>query len=181
MDTWALGPDDGELTIRTTVAGRAARMGHRLTIVLNTWSATVDWQDDQPSAVHLTVEVDSLRIDSGEGGVTPLTGAEKTVARNNALKTLGAAKFPTIEFHSDTITATDGGYRLQGPVTIHGVGKPVDVAVAVTRTDTTWQIDGEATVDQTDFGVKPFSMMMGSMKVADQVTVALSAQAAAAK
>ena len=175
MDTWSLGPDDGTLTIRTGVAGRAARMGHRLTLILRTWSATVEWTEGEPSAVHLSAQVDSLEVDSGEGGVTPLTGPEKAVARTNALKTLGASSFPSIEFRAEEITTETGGYRLRGPVTIHGTTRPAEVTVAVSPGETGQRIDAEATVAQTDYGVKPFSMMMGTMKVADAVTVALSA------
>lgn len=175
METWSLGPEDGTLTLRTGVAGRAARMGHRLTLAPQSWSATVDWVDDRPAAVRLTVDVDSLQVESGEGGVTPLTGAEKAVARGNALKTLGGSTFPTVEFRADSVTPDDDGYRLAGTVTIHGSTQPIELAVTVTRVDAAWQIDGEAIVEQTAFGIKPFSMMMGAMKVADAVTVTLSA------
>lgn len=175
MSTWSLGPDVGTLTVHTGVAGRAARMGHRLTLVLQSWSASVEWADHRPSTVRLTADLDSLRVDSGEGGVTPLTGAEKGVARGNALKTLNASTFPTVEFHTETVTPDDDGYRLQGPVTIHGTTRPVDAVVTLTHRDDEWQIEGQATVAQTAFGIKPFSMMMGAMKVADEVTIALSA------
>jgi polyisoprenoid-binding protein YceI len=39
----------------------------------------------------------------------------------------------------------------------------------------TWQLSCEADVRQTDFGVKPYSMLMGAMKVVDTVTVAFTA------
>jgi polyisoprenoid-binding protein YceI len=34
----------------------------------------------------------------------------------------------------------------------------------------------EAAVRQSDFGIKPYSMLMGSMKVVDTVTVSFSAE-----
>jgi len=34
-----VGPADGSLTLRTGVAGSAARMGHSLVIVVDDWSA----------------------------------------------------------------------------------------------------------------------------------------------
>lgn len=176
-DSWTLGPDDGELTVRTGVAGRAARMGHRLTIVMQSWRGTVDWSAGEPTAVRLHVDVDSLQIVSGEGGVTPLAGPEKSVARGNALKSLDAKRFPAIEFASDTVTTVKGGYLLSGQVEIHGVSQDIEVTVVVGEDGGQWQINSETTVSQSAFGVRPYSLMMGAMKVADEVTVSFSARA----
>lgn len=178
-ETWTLTNADGELTVKTGVAGRAARMGHRLTLRMDSWRIEVTWQGKTPVAAVLTVNVDSLQVVSGEGGMTPLSGPEKGVARGNGLKTLDAKKFPTIEYRPDSIESTDDGYRLSGPLTIHGVSKPTTVDVAVTRDGGTWQLTCAAEVRQTDFKIKPYSMMMGTMKVDDPVTVALDARVAA--
>ena len=54
---WTLDAADGELTVRTAVAGRAARMGHRLTLAMTRWQATVNWVDGEPNTAELVVEV----------------------------------------------------------------------------------------------------------------------------
>jgi polyisoprenoid-binding protein YceI len=56
---WGLDGSDGELLIRTGVAGRAAQLGHRLTIAMRRWRATVQWNGDSPVSADLTVDVDS--------------------------------------------------------------------------------------------------------------------------
>ncbi|WP_099022445.1 YceI family protein [Mycolicibacterium palauense] len=179
VDTgWGLDASDGELTVHTGVDGRAARMGHRLTIRMQTWRIAVDWNGDVPVSGQLVVDVDSLQVLSGEGGVTPLSGPEKGIARSNALKTLGAEKFPTIEFSAETIAARPGGYRLSGPLRIHGVSRAIEVDLDVDQDGeggSQWQMSTSATVSQRDFGIKPYSMMMGTMKVADEVTVRFAA------
>ena len=38
-----------------------------------------------------------------------------------------------------------------------------------------WRMSTDAQVRQSEFGVKPYSLFMGSMKVADEVTVAFTA------
>ena len=163
----------GELTLTTGVTGRAAKMGHRLTIVMESWRIDIDWQDQTPVSAALVVDVDSLQVVAGQGGLTPLTSPEKAVARGNALKTLDAKKFPTIAFHAETITAVEGGYRLSGPLTIHGVSRPTEVDVTVDGR----RLSCTAEVSQQDFKIKPYSMALGSMKVADVVAVAFSAEA----
>lgn len=63
-----LDASDGDLRIRTDVTGPAARMGHHLTILVATWHASVGWDGDEPVAVELTADVDSLQIERGDGG-----------------------------------------------------------------------------------------------------------------
>jgi polyisoprenoid-binding protein YceI len=81
---------DGQLLVHTGVTGRAARMGHRLTIAMNSWRATVRWSSGEPAEAELTVEVDSLRVLDGEGGLKALSGPEKVLSRSNALRVLDA-------------------------------------------------------------------------------------------
>lgn len=173
--SWSLDPSCGELDILTGVAGPAAKMGHRLTIVLRSWQADAQWRGGRPVAANLTVALDSLEVVSGEGGVTPLTGPEKSVARMNALKSLDAKKFPQILFSADQIEQTADGYRLAGTLEIHGKSRPQTVDLAVEDHGEQWALTTRVPLTQTAFGLKPFSLMMGTLKVADEVTVVFSA------
>lgn len=172
---WSLTGNDGELHIRTGVAGRAAKMGHRLTIGMQSWQAGTHWEGGKPVSAELTVDVDSLEVLAGEGGLTPLAGPEKAVARSNALKSLDAKKFPQIRFTADDISATDDGYLLNGSVEIHGTSRPQSVEVRLDDSDGKVALSAQVQLKQTDFGIKPFSLMMGSLKVADEVTLEFSA------
>ncbi|WP_299572191.1 YceI family protein [uncultured Williamsia sp.] len=174
--SWTLTPsDDATLEIRTGVTGKAATMGHRLTIEVSRWHAVVEWDGGQPTAVELTADLDSIDVVHGEGGITPLLAPEKMVARSNALKTLDAKRFPTVTFRSDTIDATDTGRRLTGTLEIHGVTHDHVVDLAVTTEDERHHLSMESVVRQSDFGIKPYSQLLGAMKVVDEVTVAFSA------
>ncbi|CAJ1503652.1 YceI family protein [[Mycobacterium] holstebronense] len=173
---WQLDASHGQLLVRTDVAGRAAKMGHRLTIVMERWEATVSRSGDRPTAVELAVEVDSLRVLQGEGGMTPLTAPEKTLIRGNALKCLDSRKHRLIRFSSSAIEPTDDGYRLSGELEIHGRRKPHVVELRVTNAggSDSWQLSGDSRVLHSDFGVRRYSMLVGAMQVADEVTVSFS-------
>jgi len=173
--SWSLTAADGELQIRTGVAGPAAKMGHRLTIGMQSWQAGVRWARGEPTGVELTVDVDSLDVLSGEGGLTPLAGPEKGVARSNALKSLDAKKFPQIHFTADGVDKTADGYRFTGTVEIHGTSRPQSVDVTVDDRGDALALSARVQLRQSDFGVKPYSLMMGALKVADEVTVDFSA------
>ncbi|HET6733814.1 YceI family protein [Mycobacterium sp.] len=172
---WSLDAADGELLVRTGVTGRAAKMGHRLTITMNSWHATVQWADGQPIAAELTVDVDSLQVSAGEGGLMALSAPEKALARSHALKALDAGRFPRIRFSANRIEQTGDGYRLRGTLEIHGKSRRHEVDLRVKDLGDGWHMSCEAEVRQTEFGVKPYSMLMGAMKVVDTVTVAFTA------
>ncbi len=163
---------DGSLQVLTGVDGVAARMGHRLTLTVQRWQAEVGFDGDQPTRVTLTADIDSLIVVSGEGGVTPLTAPERLIARSNALKSLQTKRFPAITFDAETVEPSSDGYRLSGTLEIHGTRREHVVDVAVTD-----RISGRSQVRQTDFGIKPYSLMMGSLRVADAVTVVFEASA----
>ena len=166
----------GGLDAVTGVAGRAAKMGHRLTIGMQSWQATVHWAGADPTGVELTVDVGSLEVLGGEGGLTPLAGPEKGVARSNALKSLDAKKFPQIRFTSQDVAKTADGYRLTGTVEIHGTSRPQAVDVKVADEGDALALSARVSVTQSDFGVKPYSLMMGTLKVADEVTIDFAAK-----
>ena len=173
--SWSLDASDGELLILTGVAGPAAKTGHRLTIAMQSWQASVDWRDKQPASVELTVAVDSLEVLKGEGGVTPLLGPELGIVRSNALKSLDAKKFPQIRFTTTDITEAPGGYRLAGTVEIHGKTRSQVVDLTVRDRGENWEMSARIPVTQSEFGVKPYSLLMGAVKVADVVTIEFSA------
>lgn len=175
---WTLDASDGELLVRTGVTGRAAKMGHRLTIAMQRWQATVQWTEGEPARVALTVDVDSLEVLHGEGGVKALSGPEKALVRSNALKSLDAARFPEISFDADIIEKVPDGYRLTGTLRIHGKTRDQVIDLRTADLGNAWQLSTEAVVRQSDFGVKPYSLLMGSLKVADAVTVSFRGQRA---
>lgn len=169
MTQWNLGPDTGELLLRTGVTGSASRMGHRLTIAMRSWHATVEWDGEVPSSVEVTVDLDSLDVLRGEGGMTPLSGAEKVLIRSNALKTLRAKKSPHAVFRSTTIERSGSVVRIPGVLELAGHSGEQNVEVEVSDNSAL----GTAQVRHSDFGIKPYSMLMGAMKVADEVAVSL--------
>ena len=153
-------------------------MGHRLTLAMRQWHATTQWDADEPVAAELTVEVGSLAVIRGEGGVTPLTGPEKILVRSNASRSLNVKKYPRITFTTNDIEKTDIGYRLTGSLTIHDTSRSQVVDLRVDDQGANWWLSSETTIRQSDFGIKPYSQLLGSLRVADDVIVAFTAKRA---
>ncbi|OBG67539.1 MULTISPECIES: YceI family protein [unclassified Mycobacterium] len=174
-DEWRLDASDGELLLATGVRGRAARMGHRLTIAMTRWHATVSWAGSEPAAVELVVETDSLEVLRGEGGVKGLSAPEKALVRSNALKSLDASRFPEIRFVARAVDKTGDGYRLSGELTVRGKTRDHVIELRTEDLGDAWRMSTESTVRQTDYGVKPYSLLMGSLQVADDVALSFTA------
>ncbi|SOX54208.1 YceI family protein, partial [Mycobacterium ahvazicum] len=174
-DLWTLDAADGELQLRTGVKGRAARMGHRLTIEMTRWRATVRWTGADPVAAELVVETDSFEVIGSRGGVKGLSGPEKALVRSNALSSLGADRFPEIRFGADVIEQSERGYLLTGTLEIRGNRHEHVIDLHTEDLGESWRISAESTVRQSDFGIKPYSLLMGSVQVADEVTLTFTA------
>ncbi|WP_042938202.1 YceI family protein [Rhodococcus sp. AW25M09] len=169
-DTWTLDASDGgRLAIETGVTGKAAKMGHRLTIVIESWTASVQRSSGTPVGVELTADLESLNVVSGEGGATPWLGPEAIVAKANALKALEAKRHPRVHFVSTDVTENERGFLITGELEIHGVTK--QIAVEVIGGGETQSLTSRTTVRQSDYGITPYSQMFGAMKVVDEVTV----------
>lgn len=175
MIAWTLDASDGELQLRTGVTGRAARMGHRLTIAMTRWQAEVNWDGGEPVNAELVVDVESFAVLRGEGGVKGLSGPEKAVVRSNALKSLNANRFPRIRFSADAIDKTDDGYRLNGTLQIRGESREHAIDLRTADLGDAWRMSAESTVRQSDYGIKPFSLLMGSVQVVDEVSISFTA------
>ncbi|MDT5258914.1 MAG: hypothetical protein QOD10_3994 [Mycobacterium sp.] len=150
-------------------------MGHRLTIAMKSWQATVGWAGAEPVSAQLAVEVDSFEVLRGEGGVKGLSGPEKALVKSNALKSLNAGRYPEIRFTADTIDKTDEGYRLTGKLHIRGKSRKHVIDLRTEDLSGAWQMSAESSVRQTEYGVKPYSLLMGSVRVADEVSVSFTA------
>lgn len=175
MELLTIGPAEGSLALHTDVEGRAAKMGHRLTIGVRDWSGRASLDDGVPTAVELRAAAGSLEVTDGQGGVKPLSAKDRDSIRENALSTMKAAEHPEIVFTSERVEPVSGGFTVAGRLSIAGVERPVSVEVRVSDEATTWLLVSAAAVVQSEFGLKPYSAMMGALRVRDLVDVRLKA------
>jgi len=157
--THTIGPSNGSLKVKTGKEGAAAKMGHNLTIGVNSWEATVEG-GDSPS-IKLTADPSSLEVISGEGGAKPLGDKDKAdIKKTINGKVLGSSE---ISFTSSEVTDS----QAKGDLSIAGKSSQVTIPLSISGD----KISGSTTLSQKEFGIKPFSTMMGALKVTEQVTV----------
>lgn len=161
----------------------AARAGHDLVLEAERWHASLALLPSAPKESCLSANVDatSLRVLEGDGGVKPLTDADREeIRRNLTQKVLRTDQHPEITLVSTTIDAVNGQrWLVVGELTIAGTTSTVRIPVELERGLDGTRLWATVTIAQSSFGIKPFSAMMGTLKVADDVEIRAEARAPA--
>jgi YceI-like domain len=158
------GPENATLTVRTKRQGAASKAGHDLLIEVTSWSATLDEQ-----SITLTADPSSLRVLEGTGGMMALGEDDKAgIAQTIEDEVL---KGTPIEFRSTSVEPGPG--TVTGELELAGNSRPITFELTAGEDG---RISGTATLKQTDWGMKPYSALFGTLKVADEVEVEIDAR-----
>jgi polyisoprenoid-binding protein YceI len=172
---YELGADRDRLTLLTTRDGLASQAGHDLTIDVSKWSAELDVADDiATSALTVRVDMGSLVVRSGTGGIKSLTDRDKQEIALNARKVLRADRYPYATFNASRFEpGSAGGGAVDGTLTLAGASRPLRLEVSQTGPGT-YRATGA--VRQTEFGIKPYTAFLGALKVSDTVSFAVDVE-----
>jgi len=162
--------DRGRIVLHTFRDGLAATAGHDLTIEVGRWSGELTLNEDL-SPVNLQAQIDmgSLIVRAGTGGIKPLTDRDRREIAVTARKTLGSDRHPEATFAAtDFKPGDDGGGTVTGTLTLAGVARPLRLQVSKTGPDT---YHATTTVVQSTHGIKPYTGFLGALRVRDAVDV----------
>ena len=138
------------------------------------------------NAGSLTFDLRSLSADTTAArkalrlpGETDADTRSQVTANMLGATVLDTAKFPTAELKVQKLQALpvdpkepgQQPYQLDGELTLHGIKRPVQFKVTVASVDGQTRMRGSADLKQTQFGIKPFSKLLGAIGVADDVRV----------
>jgi polyisoprenoid-binding protein YceI len=166
--TYNLGPSDGSVRVKTGRQGMASKVGHDLTLEAGNWKATLVVDGDPSrSEVKATIEPRSLEVTAATGGAKPVSDKDKKDIKKNISGLLGN---DSITFTSTSIEVNDTKVKAEGSLSIAGQSRPVTLDLRATPDG---RLSGSMTIVQSQFGIKPFSAMMGALKVKDEVEVNL--------
>ena len=126
--------------------------------------------DAKVESVTLSLPVTSLK--SGKGGLD-----------KNLYRALNAEKNPTITFVMKTYDANEKGQAaITGDLTVNGVTKPVTAQATMTTAGKDGlRAAGSTALKMTDFGVKPVTALLGTIRTADAITVTFDLAGVAAQ
>jgi len=166
--------DNAECYVLTFKEGLLSPIAHDLRIKITRFSIQVD---DASGAVTGTFDTSSLRVDTpmkdGKENPSALNDSDKEkIAGQIRDDVLHSSKHPEARFQSRSAQKRgDGGYDLEGDLTLHGTTKAIKVST--TLSGGRQQLD--FTLHQPDFGITPFRAMMGTLKIQPDVKVRIVA------
>jgi polyisoprenoid-binding protein YceI len=165
-----IGPGNGTLILHTSRQGLAAQVGHDLTIEVMDWSGVVTIADDPAaSGMEITVRTGSLRVLEGTGGIKPLSERDKREILGNARKILKSDRLPEATFTATAVTiTTSGDGSAEGMLTLLDTARPVRLEITALGG---LRYRATGTVVQSDYGIKPYTALLGALKLADPVGV----------
>jgi polyisoprenoid-binding protein YceI len=167
--TYELGPATGSLRIETKRSGAAAKAGHDLVIEVRDWTGTLAFaQDGGQSSLVLSADSGSMEVLRGTGGIMELRDEDKAEIK----KTLEeeTLKPGPVKFKSTQVTSAGEGQPLEvtGELDMNGARHPLSFELEVGDDGS---LTGTATVKQSDWGIKPYSGLFGTLKVRDEIQV----------
>jgi polyisoprenoid-binding protein YceI len=141
--------------------GLLTSVGHDLTLQVTALSLEV--RDDD--AITADFDAGSLRVTT-----EAVSASDRKKIERNAEETLETRKYPKIEFRSVSVVRNGDRARIEGDLTLHGVTNPISVEAR----DDGKRWNAKIVLDQRKFGIKPFSAMLGALKVKPEVEVDIS-------
>lgn len=159
---------DVDIRVFTFKEGLLSTVAHDLQIRVTRFEVIVD---PNTCAVRARMEAGSLEVicamKDGREDPGALSASNKADIQNNIRKeVLNSAKFASILFESTHVSET----AVSGKLTLHGVTREVRLAVSVEGQRRV----GELRLDQRDFGIKPYSALLGALKIQPEVLARIS-------
>ena len=178
-ETLTLDPSTGSLRVLLYKDGPLSALGHDHVLEAPAFSGQIELSSGS-AQLMLSIDASKLMIDSG-----PARGAEglgelkdsdlaKIDAGMRGPKGLDAARFPKITFRSDTIEPVPGDdhlWEVTGRFELHGATQTIDFPVQVSDGPGGRWFTGYVRLRQTDFGLKPFSVFAGAVRLKDEFLV----------
>ncbi|MBX6365297.1 MAG: YceI family protein [Gemmatimonadetes bacterium] len=119
----------------------------------------------QKAVVGVGARIDAASIDCGNGKMN-----------EHLRKALKVAEYPTVTYELKSYEVTQPGesaaVRAVGDLTIAGTTREIEMDVTATPTAAGGlEVKGSKQIRMTEYGVKPPTLMLGTLKVGDAVTV----------
>ena len=178
---YRIDPQASTLHILVYRGGKFAKLGHNHVVSSKSLTGRV-WMHGElaQSGFEIAFPVADLIVDDPEtrraaGSEFPpeIPDADKQGTRKNMLRAevLDAENYPRVELKSVKVEGALPDLQVTAHITIKQASRDVVVPVKVTVEGDRLIASGEFPIQQTEFGMKPFSVAMGALEVKDRLDV----------
>lgn len=177
-----LDPKASAVRIYVFRAGQAAKVGHNHVLSAPQFTGYFHLPPGGPAGARfdlefrldqLEVDVPAHRANLGPAFATELSTAAIEGTREHMLgeDNMQADRFPTIRIHSLEISGESPRFAARVQVGMHGQTRDMWVPLLVEGLPGRVQVAGSFVLRQSDFGVRPYSVLGGLLAVQDEVVV----------
>lgn len=163
-------PEQSKFTVQAFAEGLFSAFGHDPVLAIKDFTGEAQFVPGsfESASLKITIKADSIVLSNSEKDRLEI---EQTMRE----QVLEIAKYPEIVFVSSNISVTrlsEGRYRARiiGDLTFHGVTqKNLWITAQGTVSGESLKAQGDFTLKQTDFGIKPFSAAGGTIKLKNEL------------
>lgn len=152
-----------EVLVFSFKEGLLSAVAHDLKLAVRTFSIDAEGERISGEFDPTSLRVVTAMKDGADHPGSLSDSMKDDIEKNLQRDVLDSRKFPTIRFEATTI----GPASVEGRLTLHGTTKPISGK----RMDAGGKRIAEFRLDQRDFGIKPFSAMLGTLKIKPEITV----------
>lgn len=182
---FAADEDASRVRLRVYRDGPMAALGHNHVMTVHGLAGSVQLHDEPTRSrialrfpvARIDVDDPALRAAAGDDFSAPITPGGRAGTQRNMLgeQVLDAEHHPEVALRSAAITRPAGAapdaLRLVMRITLRGREASVEVPVRWQRRGDVLSVHGEFSVLQSQFGITPFSTMMGALRVHDRIDI----------
>jgi polyisoprenoid-binding protein YceI len=170
--TFRLVPDQSRFTVHAFAEGLLSAFGHDLVILISGYAGEIEFDPEtyQSSGLRITVDPNSLSVSSD------VKEKDKTeIERTMHDEVLETATYPEIVFTSSNVSVSKLSrqrcrVRVIGDLTLHGqTQKSIWISGEGTVSADELRVHGEFLLRQTDFGIRPYSAVGGTIKLKNEL------------
>jgi len=153
--------------VRAFASGVLSALGHNPTIAIRDFSGEAALEPEP--WLRLRLRADSLEITDDISDKD-----RREIERTMHQEVLQSSKYPEILYESTSVTLTPAGEgrwqtNVTGNVTLRGVTRGQNIAMQVSKTGDLLRANGEFTLPQSSYGIKPVSVAGGTLKLKDEL------------
>ena len=174
-------PQQSRVLIHVFRGGKLSRLGHNHVVASKTLSGRA-WIHPTfaKSGFELSFAVAQLIVDdpgmrqaAGADFASQVSEADKEGTRKNMLRAdvLDAERYPEITLRSARIGGSVAAPQVTAQIRIRGAAHDAEVPTKIQLEGAQLRATGEFDVNQTDFGIKPFSVALGALEVQDRLRI----------
>jgi polyisoprenoid-binding protein YceI len=170
---YVLDPGVSRFTARAFATGLLASLGHSPSFAIRQFAGEAKFSPDAPEQASVRIVVQSASLELSDQMTEKDRREIEATMRKEVLE---IARFPEIIFEASNPSLSKGGEGfysaiITGKLTIRGGTQSQQITAQVSVTGDQLRANGEFTVRQSGFGIKPVSVAGGTLKIKDDVKV----------